>query len=235
MKNLLPTTLMLFTLAITACNNQGSTKKVMLNASIVNNNSVLLDQTEFDSLLNDFANRFPVSTFGGILSKDSLNNLLTNMPEDSTAVNYIFCIDTNFNKTSLAFRSSAKFENDTNLICYRNSRIEDSFCPYNCNLDCPTLNGTININYNTYKSLYASYANTYSSNTHGGQFDKVTISAILNSISYTKDNVCFRFYYNAEFDKVGIILVGGEDESGNKLYYRNGTSAESFCPYNCAN
>lgn len=235
MKNLLPATLLLLMFVIASCNNQGTTKKAMLSSSNVNSNSVLLNQTEFDSLINDYSNRYPESTLGGILSKDSLNILLSQMPEDSNFVNYIFCTDTTYNKVSLAMRSSAKTESDTNLYCYRNSRTANAFCPENCSLECTTVNSTIRINYNTYKSLYASYASTYSSDTHGGQFDKTAISSILNSISYLNDNVYFRFYYNAEFDKVGIILVGGKDEEGNSLYYRNGTSTESFCPENCAN
>ncbi len=235
MKNLLKSTLLLLLLfGLNACNNQNSKKNAMLSSANLNSGYVQLSQTEFDSLLTDYSNRFPESTLGGILSKDSLNVLLDKMPADSNEVNYIFCIDTSFNKTSLAMRSSATSENDTNLYCYRNSKYADSFCPNNCNLECSTINGTIKINYTTYKSFYSTYASTYSSDTHGGQFNKSAIETILNSINAT-DNVYFRFYYNAEFDKVGIILVGGLDESNNRLYLRNGTTADSFCPYNCEN
>lgn len=236
MKNLLHATLFSFILIVfSACNNQSSTKKTMLSAVNVNTDCAIINQSEFDSLINDYSNRYPESTLGGILSKDSLTILLNQMPEDSTAVNYIFCIDPSYNKTSMAMRSSAKSEGDTNLYCYRNAKTEESFCPTNCSLECATINGTIKINYSTYKSLYASFASTYSSSTHGGQFDKSALSSILSSISYTKDNVYFRFYYNSEFDKVGIILIGGKDESGNTLYYKNGLSSDSFCPNNCNN
>src|SRR5574343_898358 len=136
MKNLLPITLLFLMFILAACSNQGTTKKAMFSSSNVNSNTVLLNQTEFDSLINDFSNRYPESTLGGILSKDSLNVLLSQMPEDSSFVNYIFCTDTTYNKVSLAMRSSAKNESDTNLYCYRNSRTADAFCPNNCNLEC---------------------------------------------------------------------------------------------------
>lgn len=194
-----------------------------------------INKVQYDSLTLDFKTRYPRDTWGGVLSKDSILHLIDIMPNDSTVLNYIFTIDSQFNKTALAMRSSANPDNNLNPICYKNANTMSAFCPDSCNMPIVNVDGTQKITYESYKSISNTYKTNNPGKTWGGCFDKESMLIILNSIDSGSDNLIFRFYYNSKYNKIGIIFIGGFDENNNTIYYKNGINDESFCPLTCNN
>ena len=193
MKKILLTACLLSLLTYTALCS--ATKFVPLSLSY----TVKISNLQFDSLTLDFKTRYPAATWGGVLSKDSVLKLVNNMAEDSTSLNYIFNDDKQFDKVSLAIRSSANPVNNTLPLCYRNGKTDAAFCPDSCNFPTTTLDGTINLTHEDYKKLYEAYKTAHPDATCGGRFDKESMLLILNSLFANSDHLNFRFYYNSEF------------------------------------
>jgi hypothetical protein len=197
--------------------------------------TVKITKVEFDSLALDFQTRYPLSTWGGVISKDSIQKIIDSMPGDSSTIDYIFDDDVQFNKVSVAIRGSANPGNNETPLCFRNGKIAAAFCPDSCNFPTSNVDVTIRVSYTDYVKEFQSYAKTNANSTYGGCFDKESMILIINSINATSDNLNFRFYYNNEFKKIGIIFIGGQDENNETIYYKNGLNQESFCPNDCKN
>jgi hypothetical protein len=194
---------------------------------VVSNSTERISQAEFDSLVLDYKSKYPDNTWGGVLNKDSILQLVNAMNADSTEINYIFNTDVEFNKVAIAMRSSA----NPVPLCYKNGKVEAAFCPDSCNLSNTTVDGTLKLSYETYKTLYQDYVNRNTNTTYGGSFDKDAMILILASLS--SNNLNFRFYYDSKYRKIGIIFIGGVDEKNETIYYKNGKTYECFCPNTC--
>lgn len=196
--------------------------------------AVKINQQQFDSLSNDFKSRFPNLTFGGVLSKDSITLLLDSMNVDSGIVNYIFGFDTEFKHITLAMRSTVHRGGGSARICFRNGKTPEAFCPDNCEIKDNPIDGTMKIPHSEYLALHNLYRIANPNLTFGGCIDKSALGELLLSLSETNDNLYFRFFYDKENRKFGIMFIGGKDNNGDFLYFRNGLNSNSYCPNMCS-
>lgn len=196
--------------------------------------AVKINQQQFDSLTIDFKSRFPNLTFGGVLSKDSITLLLDSMNVDSGIVNYIFGFDTEFNRITLAMRSTVHRNGGSSRLCFRNGKIADAFCPENCEITEGSIDGTKKISHSEYLALHNLYRIANPNLTFGGCIDKSALSEIIQSLPSADDNLYFRFFYDKENKKFGIMFIGGKDNNGDVLYFRNGLNSNSYCPNMCS-
>lgn len=198
--------------------------------------AVLVSPAEYDTLIPAFANRFPSSTKGGVIHKDSIKALIESMPTETELVHFVFGIDTTYNKYMVAFKG-AKNEGDpdSKILCFRNGNSDDAFCPANCNVNRTGANTTtVKIDIATYKSIYDAFRAARPTMTFGGNIDKQALLDIVNSIDSKTTNLFFMFCTDPATQLRSIIFLGGTVD-GDKLMYRNGLNSDSFCPSNCSN
>ncbi len=198
-----------------------------------NPTSIHVNQSDFDALTAAFQSKYPKATFGGSVGKQDLQNLIQSMPAGSKFVNFHFCTDPTFNKTSVAFMGAKTAEEPVSeIVCLRNGNNETAFCPTACDMASPSNNTTVSITYADYESLAATYQSNFPKRTQGGNIDKEALQEIINSLPAEVGQINFRFCTDDSVNKTSIIFVGGT-ANGSVLYIRNGGSADSFCPTNC--
>lgn len=190
--------------------------------------------SEFETLTAAFHAAHSESTFGGLVSKSALWNVVNSMPSSAQYINFRFCTDGS-NISLMLMGGKSWYEGTKKIPCIRNGGSEESFCPINCELNSTAQNITLQLPYSEYLERSEAYSAQNSGGTFGGNLDKEAMRAILKSLPESEINVAFRFCVDPVFHKLSVIFVGGtfNQPENKQLFIRNGKDEFSFCPAVC--
>lgn len=210
--------------------NQGTMQAARLSTW---NSALKVDQSEFETLTSAYANDHASATLGGQIGKAELKSFINSIPNSQDYIRFRFCTDPMYRKISLMMKGDNSLFRNTQYM--RNGGSEDGFCPSICNLQSNASNVTLDISASAFETLAASFSSENPGATLGGRIDKDAVMEIINSLPAEAVNVAFRFCTDAATGKTSVIFVGGTvgQTGGAQLIYRNGGSADAFCPDIC--